>query len=187
MWDGGLQWPKRRVFWFCLDAYTTLSPGNGNTLLLKQYLGMVNHVQKTDQYWCSLRISLLMWGRGRALDKWLMVTYPRIFWRCILYLDRLWCMHLYDSFNYVFWCKSHTFLECILIKKNRVWKTQEGFSKRHVMDSQGTAWRYRLSLMVCCSSWSGEDFWKRWLRYCFRSLVSLLPVIVNTNVSKQLK
>lgn len=28
-----------------------------------------------------------MWGRGRTLDKWLMVTYPRIFWRCILYLD----------------------------------------------------------------------------------------------------
>lgn len=36
-----------------------------------------------------------------------------------------------------------------------------GGAERH---SQGTAWRYRLSLMTCCSSWSGDDLWKRRLR-----------------------
>jgi hypothetical protein len=40
---------------------------------------------------------------------------------------------------------------------------------------QGTAWRYRLSLMICWSSWSADPFWKRWLRKCRRSLLSLPP------------
>ena len=50
--------------------------------------------------------------------------------------------------------------------------SQVSYQKKIEHYSHGTVRRYKLSLIVCCRSWSTEFFWNREFRYSLRSLGS---------------